>query len=106
MPFSLLPAPHGSPYCTEEIWQQALAAGEENECYQRQEIKFQSPYARPSSQPYVYKFQSRMPAIIFDDKNSIRWVTAQWKQEPVSADYKATPGEEKSGQNPGRGPTL
>ena len=29
-----------------------------------------------------------MPAFIQDTKNSVRWVTAQWKQEPVSPAYK------------------
>ena len=100
VPFTALTESHGSPYCTDDIWQQALAAGEENECYQRQEIKFQSPYARPSDKPYIYKFRFRMPAVIFDEKNSIRWVTAQWKQEPISPDYKAQPGEEKWDPSP------
>ncbi|UVK35809.1 polysaccharide lyase (plasmid) [Mesorhizobium sp. AR10] len=100
VPFMALTESHGSPYCTDDIWQQALAAGEENECYQRQEIKFQSPYARPSDKPYIYKFRFRMPATIFDEKNSIRWVTAQWKQEPISPDYKTQPGEEKWDPSP------
>ena len=29
-----------------------------------------------------------MPAVIQDTKNSVRWVIAQWKQEPVSPAYK------------------
>ena len=29
----------------------------------------------------------RMPAVIRDTKNSVRWVIAQWKQEPISPAY-------------------
>jgi polysaccharide lyase-like protein len=78
---------NGDPYCGSAIVRKALAAGEEGSCIQRQELRFQSKYAHPADEPFTYKLRFRMPAVIQDTKNSVRWVIAQWKQEPVSPAY-------------------
>jgi hypothetical protein len=78
-----------NPYCTQEVMRRALAAGEENLCIQRQELRFQKSYQHEADKPHRYSFRFRMPARIEDRKNSIRWVTAQWKQEPLSDSYKS-----------------
>jgi hypothetical protein len=79
--------PLKNPYCTEEVMRRALAAGEENLCIQRQELRFQKPYQHEADKPYRYSLRFRMPANIEDRTNSIRWVIAQWKQEPLSDSY-------------------
>ena len=76
------------PYCTEEVMHRALAAGQENLCIQRQELRFQKPYQHEADKAHRYSFRFRMPALIEDRTNSIRWVIAQWKQEPLSDSYK------------------
>lgn len=90
-----------NPYCTKEVMRRALAAGEENLCIQRQELRFQKPYQHQADKPYRYSFRFRMPAIIEDRTNSIRWVTAQWKQEPLSDSY-----ESQFGKGEGPSPFL
>jgi polysaccharide lyase-like protein len=85
------------PYCTEEVVRSALAAGEENLCIQRQELRFQKPYQHEADKPYLYSFRFRMPAHIEDRKHSIRWVIAQWKQEPLNDSYK---GQFEKGEGP------
>ena len=79
---------NGDPYCDSAIIQKAMAAGEEGGCIQRQELRFQSLYAHAADEPFTYKLRFRMPAVGQDTKNSVRGVTAQWKQEPVSPAYK------------------
>jgi hypothetical protein len=74
-------------YCTGEILQLVRSAGEENECIQRQELRLHKSHAHPANQPHLYSLRLRMPAVIEDRTSSIRWVTAQWKQEPVSDAY-------------------
>ena len=78
---------NGDPYCDSAIILKAIAAGEEGSCIQRQELRFQSRYIHPADEPFTYKLRFRMPAVIQDTKNSVRWVIAQWKQEPVSPAY-------------------
>jgi hypothetical protein len=78
-----------NPYCTEEVMRRALAAGEEKLCIQRQELRFQKAYQHNADTPYRYGIRFRMPAKIEDRTNSIRWVTAQWKQEPLSDSYES-----------------
>ena len=78
---------NGDPYCDSAIIQKAIAAGEEGSCIQRQELRFQSQYTHAADEPFTYKLRFRMPAVIQDTKNSVRWVTAQWKQEPISPAY-------------------
>lgn len=78
---------NGDPYCDSAIVQRAMAAGEEGRCIQRQELRFQSQYTHPADEPFTYRLRFRMPAVVQDTKNSIRWVIAQWKQEPVSPAY-------------------
>jgi len=90
-----------NPYCTEEVMRRALLAGEENLCIQRQELRFQKPYQHEADKPYRYSFRFRMPAIIEDRTNSIRWVIAQWKQEPLSDSY-----ETQFGKGEGPSPFL
>ena len=90
-----------NPYCTEEIMRRALVAGEENLCIQRQELRFQKAYQHQADQPYRYSFRFRMPATIEDRTNSIRWVIAQWKQEPLSDSY-----ESQFGRGEGPSPFL
>ena len=79
---------NGDLYCDSAIALKAIAAGEEGSCIQRQELRFQSQYTHAADEPFTYKLRFRMPAVIQDTKNSVRWVTAQWKQEPVSLAYK------------------
>jgi hypothetical protein len=74
-------------YCTEEILQLAQAAGEEGECIQRQELRLQIQHVHVADQPHLYSLRFRMPAVIEDRTSSTRWVTAQWKQEPLSDAY-------------------
>jgi hypothetical protein len=80
-------ATNGDPYCDSAIVDKAIAAGEEGRCIQRQELRFQSRYIQPADVPFTYKLRFRMPDVIQDTKNSVRWVTAQWKEEPVSPAY-------------------
>jgi hypothetical protein len=81
--------PRKNPYCTEEVMRRALGAGEEDLCIQRQELRFQKPYRHEADKPHRYSLRFRMPAEIEDRTNSIRWVTAQWKQEPLSESYES-----------------
>jgi hypothetical protein len=67
----------------------ALIAGEEDLCLQRQELRFQKPYQHDAAKPHRYSFRFRMPAHIEDRTNSLRWVIAQWKQEPLSDSYQS-----------------
>jgi hypothetical protein len=76
-------------YCTEEIEALAEAAGEEGDCIQRQELRLQKRYQHPANQPHVYTLRFRMPAVIEDRVSSTRWITAQWKHEPISDAYDA-----------------
>lgn len=76
-----------SDYCTEDVKAMAEAAGEEGNCIQRQELRLQKRHQHPADQPYLYTLRFRMPAIIEDRVSSTRWITAQWKQEPVSDAY-------------------
>ena len=78
---------NADPYCDSAIVQKAIAAGEEGACIQRQELRFQSQYTHAADEPFTYKLRFRMPAVIRDTKNSVRWVIAQWKQEPISPAY-------------------
>lgn len=82
-----------NPYCTPEVMQRAIAAGEENECFQRQELRVQKPHIHDHRTPYLYTIRFRMPAVVEDERNSVRWVTAQWKHEPVSKKYEQQFGE-------------
>jgi hypothetical protein len=88
-------------YCTPEVMARAKAAGEEDECIQRQELQFQKPLVHDAAKPYLYSFRFRMPGTVEDTVNSIRWVTAQWKEEPVSNAY-----SEEFGENWGPSPFL
>jgi hypothetical protein len=81
--------PLKNPYCTGEVMRRALAAGEENLCIQRQELRFQKPYQHEADKPHRYSLRFRMPANIEDRTNSLRWVIAQWKQEPLNASYQS-----------------
>lgn len=75
------------PYCSEEVWRRARAAGEEDRCIQRQELRFQKPLRHDSRAPAVYGLRFRMPETIENRTDSIRWVTAQWKQAPIARRY-------------------
>ncbi|HEY7689072.1 MAG TPA: hypothetical protein VH835_10280 [Dongiaceae bacterium] len=74
-------------YCTEKVLRRVEAAGEENECIQRQELRPQGVHSHPMDEVHLYAIRFRMPRVIEDEFNSIRWVTAQWKHEPVSTAY-------------------
>jgi hypothetical protein len=76
-------------YCTEEIEKQAVAADEESECIQRQELRLQKRYQHAADQPHLYSLRFRLPAVIEDRISSVRWITAQWKDEPISDAYSA-----------------
>jgi hypothetical protein len=84
-----------NPYCTDDVELRAHRHHEDDECVQRQELrlrKFKPRY----SKPYLYSFRVRMPPLeeIKDRKNSIRWVIAQWKEEPVAETYLQNNGAE------------
>ncbi len=76
-----------NPYCTPEVLERARQAGREGECIQRQELRLRPEYRVRSSRPMLYSLRFRMPEPVHDTRNSVRWVTAQWKQEPISARY-------------------
>jgi len=75
------------PYCSEAAWDRVKAAHQENECIQREELRLQKPLFRRSDVPLVYSFRFRMPKEVLNDRDSIRWITAQWKQEPINSRY-------------------
>lgn len=75
------------PYCTDEVMKRARAAKEEDECFERQELRLQEDKAPPAGERYVYEIRFRMPAKVEDYTHSVRWVIAQWKQEPVAKKY-------------------
>jgi hypothetical protein len=85
---ALAQMPYGDSYCTPEKWLLAHLAGEEGGCIQRQELRFQT-FRHDADVPHWYSFRFRMPAAgsIEDRTRSIRWVTAQWKQQPLSREY-------------------
>jgi hypothetical protein len=78
-----------NPYCNDAVMKRALAAKEEGQCYQRQEIRVQGKKAHPATERYIYEIRFRMPASVADQTNSIRWVIGQWKQDRESAKYAA-----------------
>jgi len=82
-----------SDYCTEAIEELAEAADEEGDCIQRQELRLQKRYQYPADQPHFYSLRFRMPGVIEDRVSSTRWITAQWKHEPISDAYKALGGD-------------
>lgn len=75
------------PYCTDEVMKRALAAKEEDGCFERQELRLQEDKVPPAGERYIYEIRFRMPAKVEDETHSVRWVIAQWKQEPVSKKY-------------------
>ncbi|MFS8054217.1 heparin lyase I family protein [Rhizobium sp. BR 317] len=83
-------------YCNDAAWSRVKAANQENECIQREELRLQKPFFRRSDVPLVYSFRFRMPKEVLNDKDSIRWITAQWKQEPINGKY----GREFAGWSP------
>jgi hypothetical protein len=91
-PSFVIKPPHAparrNPYCTADIQERHDAAGEETgACFQRQELRLQDNTRHRVPEAFEYSIRFRMPRIIEDEKNSVRWVTAQWKHEPVSAKY-------------------
>lgn len=74
-------------YCDEAVWDRVKAAHQEDECIQREELRLQKSFFRRSDVPLVYSFRFRMPKDVLNDKDSIRWITAQWKQEPINKRY-------------------
>jgi hypothetical protein len=76
-----------NPYCTKEVTAMALAAKEEGECIQRQEVRLQKRQEHPATDRYIYEISFRMPEIVQDRTNSIRWVIGQWKHDPESRKY-------------------
>lgn len=76
-------------YCTEDIVALAKAAGEEDECIQRQELRLHKQFGHAADEPHLYSLRFRMPAVIEDRASSTRWVIAQWKQEPISDVYQS-----------------
>jgi hypothetical protein len=74
-------------HCTPEIERRARNAGEDGLCIQRQELRAQRAYAHAAGVAHLYSFRFRMPRDIQDQSSNLRWVTAQWKDEPVSKNY-------------------
>lgn len=91
-PSFILKQPKGrvreNPHCTPEVQKRHDAAGEEEgKCFQRQELRPQDNKMHEVPEAFEYSIRFRMPRVIEDETNSVRWVTAQWKHEPVSKDY-------------------
>lgn len=82
------------PYCNEEILERVKNGDEERLCIQRQELRLVRQFTHDAAKPHLYSLRFRMPKDVGDKTNSIRWVTAQWKQEPVSDEYKKEFGDD------------
>ncbi|MDX0432832.1 hypothetical protein GOL30_30085 [Sinorhizobium medicae] len=82
------------PYCNEEILEKVKNGNEEKQCIQRQELRLAKQFTHDAAKTHLYSLRFRMPKEIGDQTNSIRWVTAQWKHEPVSEAYKKEFGDE------------
>ncbi|WP_085026157.1 hypothetical protein [Ensifer aridi] len=82
------------PYCNTEILQKVRNGDEERLCIQRQELRAAKQFSHDAAKPHLYSIRFRMPKVVGDQTNSIRWVTAQWKQEPVSDVYRHEFGED------------
>jgi len=69
-------------------------AGEEVEepCNQRQELRIQRSLRHRVEEAHLYSFRFRLPKDIEDRTHSLRWVTAQWKQDSVDEAYRVTLG--------------
>jgi hypothetical protein len=91
-----VPYPDGGPYCTPEKRAEGLARNEDTDtpCAQRQELRFQDAEMHSAGEPLLYSFRFRMPQNPSDTTSSVRWVTAQWKQEPAVQPPPITPGRE------------
>ncbi|WP_373413920.1 hypothetical protein [Ensifer aridi] len=89
------------PYCNEEILERVKNGNEERLCIQRQELRLIPQFTHDAAKPHLYSLRFRMPKDVGDKTNSIRWVIAQWKQEPVSDEYK-----KEFGDNWGASPFL
>jgi Polysaccharide lyase len=90
---STVPAEPGKdPYCTDEVELRAHRHHEEDECIERQELRLTAKW--PSDEAHWYSFRFRMPDAdsLGDRRTSIRWVIAQWKEEPLSRRYEKTFG--------------
>jgi hypothetical protein len=83
-----------NPHCADEVELRAHRHHEDDECIQRQELRLQTRHIHNATAPHLYSFRFRMPAEIEDRRNSIRWVTVQWKQEPISEAYERQFGDE------------
>ncbi|MGH6922818.1 MAG: heparin lyase I family protein, partial [Propylenella sp.] len=93
------PLAEKNPYCTDDVEQRARSRHEDDECLQRQELRLRK-FKPLSGDAHWYSFRIRMPDAqeIEDRKNSIRWIIAQWKEEPLSQEYTTAYG-------PGWGPS-
>jgi hypothetical protein len=87
MPPLFAVAPQRFSYCTDEVELRAHRSREEDECIQRQELRLRQDFEHSIDSPYLYAFRFRMPSQIEDRVHAIRWVTAQWKEEPISHGY-------------------
>lgn len=66
-----------NPYCPVED-------PEDEECIQRQELRVTKPYHQPFRKAVEYTIRFRMmPETGGNKRDPIRWVIAQWKQEPA-----------------------
>lgn len=83
----LMEKPSANRYCDAQTQRRALEAGEEGLCMQRQELRVRGAYVHAADAPYLYVLRFRMPRVIENQTDSLRWVTAQWKHEPVSPAY-------------------
>ncbi|MBV7519084.1 heparin lyase I family protein [Ensifer sp. ENS12] len=52
-------------------------------CMQRQEMRLTKTYQYPFEQLVDYTIRFRMPKEVGNETDSLRWVIAQWKQEPA-----------------------
>lgn len=69
-------APKKNPYCL-------LEDPADKRCMQRQEMRLTKTYQYPFEQLVDYTIRFRMPKEVGNETDSLRWVIAQWKQEPA-----------------------
>ncbi len=97
------PYPDGGPYCTPRLREIGKAKGEDVDtpCAQRQELRLTNDKVHSFDDALLYSIRFRMEQNVPDEKESVRWVTGQWKQEPA-----AQPGRETNDKDWGPSPFV
>jgi hypothetical protein len=76
-----------NPYCTDDVELRAHRRHEEDECIQRQELRLLAKQSSAISRRYAFSIRLPESDKLPDKANSIRWVVAQWKAEPLDEKY-------------------